>query len=99
MSILKHHRSTSPRRMRHSLLLLAGVCGFGAAAYVAGCSVPDRTYYDDSAGTGGSAPSDGGSSPDRAGGGGRKNGGAGTAGTMDAAGEAGEASGGDSNSG
>jgi len=44
---------------RTPLLLTAGTCLLGLAAYGIGCSVPDRTFYDDTAGTAGSGASAG----------------------------------------
>ena len=89
---------------RSSLLLGVGIGALGLTAYSAGCSVPDRTYYDDNAGIGGLAPNAGTGGTERGGSGGRKgnNGGAaGVAGVAgeDAGGEAGESSAGQSNGG
>jgi len=39
---------------RTHAVFAAGACLVALAAYGAGCSVPDRTFYDDTAGTGGS---------------------------------------------
>ena len=105
MSNRKDHGSVSRRGVsRSSLLLGVGVGALGLTAYSAGCSVPDRTYYNDSAGIGGLAPNAGTGGTERGGSGGRKgnNGGAaGVAGAAgeDAGGEAGESSAGQSNGG
>ena len=69
MSIPKHHGSAARRSIRRSTLWFGGVCALGAATYAVGCSVPDRTYYDDTAGTGngGTGNAEGGGGPARAG--------------------------------
>jgi len=84
-------------------LLSVSICGLGLAAYAVGCSVPNRAYYDDNAGSGGTsgANPEGGSGAAKAGSGGRS-GNAGEPGSdagTSQGGAAGESSGGDGNSG
>lgn len=78
--------SGSNKKNLHALAFV-GTCLLGFIAYAAGCSVPDRTFYDDTGGSGGNAPnggtgnSNGGSSPN----GGRNNGGGNNGGTGNSA--------------
>ncbi|HEY0468741.1 MAG TPA: hypothetical protein VGC79_31320 [Polyangiaceae bacterium] len=74
----------------------AGACFVGLAAYGVGCSVPDRTFYDDTAGSGASSGSEAsGGSAGRTTAGAPGNAGANDGGTV---GEGGEAQGGEAGS-
>src|SRR4051812_5825835 len=94
-------KASTRATIRHARLWVSlGTCSLGLGLYAIGCSVPDRTYYDDSAGSGGASGShaEGGNGPAKGGGGGFFAGNGGDAG-MDNGGAAGEAAGGDSNPG
>ena len=105
MSLSHDHRSASRPKLRRSTVFSSLALGaLALGSYVAGCSVPDRTYYDDlNAGNGGAPISDGGKgqSPggsNSAGQGGSNNTTAGS-GDMTQGGEAGESSAGDTGAG